>query len=175
VPVVAAGRSSRGTGRRWTWTDFRLRSDWEASTIQRAADGGEVSIPSEELGVLVAVRWCGVEVARFGVVFGSSTPEPTAAPTCAVGSVGGIEQCRRGLCGSESPTNLKARRVQGGSLRQLGLTSGTRNGSQGVGRVNSLGQGETRCEAPERRFHTHKRHNKRHKRLDTDFEEHPTI
>ena len=143
--------------------------------MQRAADGERPEASSEELGVLVAVRWCGVEVARLGVVFGRSTPEPTAAPTCAVGSVGGIEQCRRGLCGSESPTNSKARRVQGASLRQLGLTSGTRNGSQGVGRVNSLGQGETRCEAPERRFHTHKRHNKRHKCLDTDFEEHPTI
>ena len=49
---------------------------------------------SGELGVLVAVRWCGVEVARLGVVFRSSTPEPTAAPTGAVESEGGIEQSR---------------------------------------------------------------------------------
>ena len=71
--------------------------------MQRAADGEDLEASSEELGVLVAVRWCGVAVARSGVVFVRSTPEPTAAPTGAVGSEGGIEQCRRGAVAQSLP------------------------------------------------------------------------
>ena len=71
--------------------------------MQRAADGANLEASSGELGVLVAVRWCGVEVARLGVVLRSSTPEPTAAPTSAVESEGGIEQCRRGLAAQSLP------------------------------------------------------------------------
>ena len=63
--------------------------------MQRAADGANLEASSGELGVLVAVRWCGVEVARLGVVLRSSTPEPTAAPTGAVRSEGGMDRCRR--------------------------------------------------------------------------------
>ena len=73
--------------------------------MQRAADGEDLKASSEELGVLVAVRWCGVEVARLGVVFRRSTPEPTAAPTCAVESEGGIEQLRRGPEAQSLPRN----------------------------------------------------------------------
>ena len=80
--------------------------------MQRAADGGEVNIPPEELGVLVAVRWCGVEVAWLGVVSGSLTPEPTAAPTIAVESEGGEEQCRRGAAAQSLPRMFRSRRVK---------------------------------------------------------------
>ena len=73
--------------------------------MQRAADGANLEASSGELGVLVAVRWCGVEVARLGVVLRRSTPEPTAAPTSAVESEGGIEQCRRGLEAQSLPRN----------------------------------------------------------------------
>ena len=78
--------------------------------MQRAADGERPEASSEELGVLVGrcrQMACGVEVARLGVVFGRLTPEPTAAPTCAVESEGGIEQSRRGPESPEPPGNAQ--------------------------------------------------------------------
>ena len=53
----------------------------------------------------------------MGVVFVRWTPEPTAAPTCAVESEGGIEQCRRGTAAQSLPRMFRSRRVQGGSFR----------------------------------------------------------
>ena len=56
--------------------------------------------------MLVAVRWCGVEVARLGVVLRRSAPEPTAAPTSAVESEGVMRQSRRGLAAQSLPRVL---------------------------------------------------------------------
>ena len=52
----------------------------------------------------------------MGVVFVRSTPEPTAAPTSAVGSEGGIEQCRLAQWLRVS-LEFRSRRVQGGRFR----------------------------------------------------------
>ena len=52
---------------------------------------------------------------------------------------------RQRSCVDQAALEFGSRRVQGGPFRHLALESETRNGSQGVGHVNSLGQGGTRC------------------------------
>ena len=57
-----------------------------------------LQVPQPKLSPAVPsslVTSCGVAVARLGVGVGSSTPEPTAAPTGAFGSEGGMGRCRR--------------------------------------------------------------------------------
>ena len=112
--------------------------------MQRAADGEDLKASSEELGVLVAVRWCGVEVARLGVVLRSSTPEPTAAPTSAVESEGVMRQCRRGLAAQSLP-RIDQDESKEPWFVNANTKSATKERLPRGWHVNSLGQSETRC------------------------------